>query len=53
MIKYEVKLAGTLAVMNRTDRHEVEVHQTALTELKNTGTTKFDVPEEAKKKLGA
>ncbi len=51
--KYEVKLEGTLAIQTRGDRHEVEVHQTALTEIKNVGTTKFEVPEDAKKKLGA
>lgn len=50
--KYEVKLDGTLAVVARGDRHEVEVHQTAVTEIKNVGTTKFDVPDGAKKKLG-
>lgn len=53
LVKYEVKLAGTLAVMNNGVRHEIDVHQTALTEIKNIGTTKFDVPDDAKKKLGA
>jgi hypothetical protein len=52
-VKYEVKLGGVLAVMTNGTRREVEVHQTATTELKNVGTTKFDVPEEAKKKLGS
>ena len=53
LVKYEVKLEGTLAVMSRGDRHEIAVHQTSLTEIKNVGSTKFDVPDEAKKKLGA
>jgi len=53
LVKYEVKLEGKLAVKVNGDRHEVEVHQTALTEIKNVGTTKFDVPDDAKKKLGA
>ncbi len=52
LVKYEVKLEGTLAVMNRGDRHEIEVHQTSLTEIQHVGTTKFDVPDEARKKLG-
>ena len=52
LVKYEVKLEGTLAVLANGDRHEVAVHQTATTELKNVGATKFDVPDEAKKKLG-
>jgi len=53
LVKYELKLEGTLAVNANGTRREVEVHQTATTELKNVGTTKFDVPEEARKRLGA
>ncbi len=52
LVKYEVKLGGVLAVMTNGTRREVEVHQTATTELKNVGTTTLDVPDEAKKKLG-
>ncbi len=52
ILKYEVKLEGTLAVKTNGDRHEVTVHETATTEIKNIGATKFDVPAEAKKKLG-
>jgi len=52
LAKYEVKLDGTLAVNANGGRHEIEVHQTATTELKNIGTTKFDVPDEARKRLG-
>ena len=53
LVKYEVKLEGTLAVVANGDRHEIAVHQTATTDLKDVGATKFDVPDEAKKKLGA
>lgn len=52
LVKYEVKLDGKIAVLTNGDRREVEVHQTATTEIKNVGTTKFDLPDEAKKKLG-
>jgi hypothetical protein len=52
LVKYAVKLDGTLAVLSNGNRREVEVHQTALTEIKNVGTTKFDVPADAKKILG-
>jgi hypothetical protein len=52
LVKYEIKLEGTLAVVTNGDRHEIAVHQTATTEIKNVGVTKFDVPDEAKKKLG-
>lgn len=52
LTKYEVKLDGRLAVTTNGGRREVEVHQTATTELKNLGTTKFDLPDEAKQKLG-
>ena len=52
LVKYEVKLGGTLAVMTNGTRREVEVHQTATTELQNVGTTTLNVPDEAKKKLG-
>lgn len=51
LAKYEVKLEGTLAVTVRGDHQEVEVHQTALTEIKDVGTTRFEVPDEAMKKL--
>ena len=52
LVKYELKLTGTLAVMTNGSRREVEVHQTATTELKDVGTTTLDIPDEAKKKLG-
>lgn len=53
LVKYEVRLEGTLAVMANGTRREVSVHQTATTQLRDVGTTTFEVPDEAKKKLGA
>lgn len=52
LVKYEVRLEGTLAVMTNGTRCEVAVHQTATTQLRDVGTTTFEVPDEAKKKLG-
>ncbi len=52
LVKYEVKLEGRIAVVTNGDRHEIDIHQTAMTEIKSVGVTKFDVPDEAKKKLG-
>lgn len=52
LVKYELALDGVLAVETPAARREVEVHQKSTTELKAVGTTKFDVPEEARKKLG-
>ena len=44
--------ANLIAVITNGNRSEIEVHQTAITEIKNVGATKFEVPDEAKKKLG-
>lgn len=52
LAKYELRLAGTLAVETPGTRREVTVHQKSTTELKAVGTTKFDVPEDAREKLG-
>jgi hypothetical protein len=52
LVHYELKLEGTLAVVANGDRHEITVHQTATTDVKNVGATTFDVPDEAKKKFG-
>ncbi|MSU24079.1 MAG: hypothetical protein EXS32_09700 [Opitutus sp.] len=52
LTKYELKLEGRLAVITRGDRREVDVHETATTQLKDVGKTKFEVPDEARKKLG-
>ncbi|MSU53952.1 MAG: hypothetical protein EXS41_11280 [Opitutaceae bacterium] len=50
--KYELRLDGTLSVETPSARRQVEVHQKSTTEIKAIGTTNFDVPEEARKKLG-
>lgn len=50
--RYQVTLDGTLAVETSVGRRELEVHQTMDTTLIAIGTTKFDVPDEAKRKLG-
>lgn len=52
LVKYELKLTGTLAVETPNARREVEVHQKSTTELKAVGTTTFVVPEDARKRLG-
>ena len=50
--KYQVQLEGVLAVLTKTGRKDVEVHQTVSTTLTNIGTTQFEVPDEARRKLG-
>lgn len=52
LVKYELRLEGTLAVETPAARREVVVNQKSTTEITAVGTTKFDVPEEARKKLG-
>lgn len=52
LTKYEVKLQGRLAVSTGGSRREVDVRQTATTVVRDVGTTTFEVPEAAKKKLG-
>jgi hypothetical protein len=52
LLRYEVRLAGTIAVGVGPTRWEISLHQTVVTELKGLETTTFDVPEEAKRKLG-
>lgn len=47
LVKYETKLEGVLVVNGR----EVAVHQTATTTFSQVGTTRVDVPAEAKRKL--
>ena len=53
LVKYETKLDGTLQVETRSAKHQVNVHQKTTTTLKDVGTTTFEVPTDAKKKLGA
>jgi hypothetical protein len=52
LVKYEVQLTGTIAVGTGSNRWEVSLHQTVTTDLNGVGTTTFDLPEEAKRKLG-
>ncbi len=52
LVKYEVTLAGRIAVDTPSARREVDVNQTSTTELRTVGTTKFEVPDEARNKLG-
>lgn len=51
LVKYEVRLTGTLAVETPSARREIVVHQKSTTELTGVGTTKFAVPEEARRKF--
>lgn len=50
--KYETRLQGTLVVEGRDGRREVTVNQTATTTISDVGTTKVEVPDEARKRLG-
>lgn len=52
LVRYEVELSGTIAVGTGPKRWEISLHQTVTTELKGVETTSFEVPEEAKRKLG-
>ena len=47
VVKYFLKLEGILII----DRKKIHVHQASSTTLTNIGTTAFDVPEEAQRKL--
>jgi hypothetical protein len=53
LVKYETTLEGTLKVESRDGKREVVVHQTATTTITDVGTTTFEVPAAAVKKLGA
>ena len=53
VVKYTVKLEGVLSVQTKAGRRDVEVHQTVNTTVKDIGTTRFDVPDEARRKLGS
>ena len=52
LTKYETKLEGALSVETNSGKREIAVHQTATTTITDIGTTTFDVPAAAKKKLG-
>jgi len=49
--KYQVRLHGVLTVDTPNGRRHIEVRQSADTVLKDVGTTKFDVPPQARAKL--
>lgn len=50
--RYQVKLAGRLAVQTSVGRREIAVHQSMTTELRAIGTTTFELSDEARHKLG-
>lgn len=52
LIRYEVQLTGTISVGTGSSRWEISLRQTVTTDLRGVGSTTFEVPEEAKRKLG-
>ena len=50
--KYQVQLEGILHVRLPTNSRQVMVHQITTTVLKDVGTTSFEVPAQAREKLG-
>jgi hypothetical protein len=48
--KYQLQVKGTVAGRGG---NEMEIDRTTTTEIKNVGSAKVDIPEDAKKKLGA
>ena len=50
--KYQITLEGMLNVHLQSGRRRVEVHQVTDTILKDVGTTAFEVPAQAREKLG-
>ncbi len=52
LVKYETRLEGVLSVTGAAGRQQVKVQQTATTTLTEVGTTRFEIPAEARKKLG-
>ncbi|MEY2409087.1 MAG: hypothetical protein QOF48_1757 [Verrucomicrobiota bacterium] len=53
LAKYETHITGKMTVPGRQggDGREVDVNRTTTVEIKDVGTTKLDIPAEAKKKL--
>jgi hypothetical protein len=51
LTKYEVKVQGTITFGQ--DQQERDMDRTTTVEIKDVGTTKVQVPDDAKKKLGA
>ena len=50
--KYQLKIEGTLQVQLSSGPKAIQVQQITDTIVKDVGTTKFDVPEQARAKLG-
>jgi len=53
VLKYQVSAEGVLSVTSSAGRRKIAVRQTSTTIIKDVDTTKFDVPDEAKVKLGS
>jgi hypothetical protein len=51
IVKYQVTLTGTLTVHLATGRRTLEVSQVSETIVKDVGTTKFEVPDDARARL--
>ena len=49
LVKYEYKLSGKMTVGQ--NNQEIQINRTTTVEIKDVGTTKVEVPEDAKKKL--
>lgn len=52
VVRYSLKLEGTLSIESPRGRTHVNVQQTSTTVVRDIGTTKFEVPPEAAAKLG-
>ncbi|HEX2853017.1 MAG TPA: hypothetical protein VHO24_07260 [Opitutaceae bacterium] len=52
LVKYEIQLTGTIAVGAGSNRREISLRQTSNTSITKINQTTFEVPEEAKRKLG-
>jgi hypothetical protein len=52
LTKYETTLEGVIRQDSSAGRRDYPVHQTAVTTLSNVGTTKVEVPDAVRKKLG-
>lgn len=50
--RYEIELEGVIELVTNDLRHQVAVRQTTLTTLTAVGTTRFEVPDDARIKLG-
>ena len=52
LVRYQVQLAGTISVEVGSSRTEISVQQTATTEVTAVNAAPFEIPPEAKRKLG-